>query len=87
MKTDYEGLSFQVHQAGKSTRDLCQGTVGQYKGCRDGLDYYEAEITVTFNPGNEYTRTGEVALGESGEFWVATKPGRMVDCSKQVEWL
>ncbi len=81
---------FRVDQIGsKAGQPLCEGILGDYIGHRDGLDHYKAEITLLWNPDNIHTKQGEIAIDSETltEFYLGTEPGRMIDCSKQVEWL
>ena len=79
------GKKFLIPQKGNKP-PLCKGFLLKYLGDQDGLEHWEASITVTFNPNNEHDRMAKVAIGEDG-FWLAVKDGKMSNYSKDVQWI
>ena len=83
----YLNKQFIVRQKNNDTTNLCEGIVTEYLGKKDDLDHYKVQITITFIvKGRQPIKEGEIAVNDN-KFYIATKPGRMMDCSKEVEWL
>jgi hypothetical protein len=85
---DIVGKEFKVKQNSSinKNRNLCEGKVTSFLGTKEGIDYYKAEITICFNPRNIHDVDGEIAL-DNGNVYLATKPGRMIDVTKDISWI
>jgi hypothetical protein len=87
--TSYLGRKFKIHGI-RRTSPLAEGTIGDRLGTQDGLEYYEATVTILFTrkPREAPAQVAIRDLGELEHFYLKTKgAGRMKDFTSQLEWL
>ena len=87
---NYTNRKFRIHSSNGNPR-LAEGVIGDYLGTKDELEYYNATVTIMFNPNNVHEVQAQVAirdLGECDEFFMRTQgAGRMGDYTTQLEWI
>lgn len=84
------GIKFKINQIISSKPPLCTGTIAKFLGTKDGLDYYESDITITWCVPKKEPKLlrGEIAVNRT-QFYLSTEnspSNRMLNVSSQVEW-
>lgn len=81
----YIGKKFQVNQKIKEDK-LCIGSISQYLGAKDGLNYFLVVVTITFSGQNKSVMR-EIAFDEN-DVYIQGATGRTMRCFTSLfEWI
>ncbi len=86
----YTGRKFRIRAIGNHPA-LAEGIIGERLGSQEGLEYYNATVTIRFHENATHHVTAQVAirdLGELEEFFMKVEGAdRMGDYTTQLQWI